>query len=305
MLPLPLRKDSIRLADWLELHALSAGDSNVSVGDLERVLSREASDTSDREAPYRQAREAVGEITQRATAAGNAYPFTLSGNLITARPNAQIDHEPYVFMLCLSYFGWTAKKNSTYKPRRWFEELSQIAANAYLPGESALLSPPRKVLPASFRGAIDRLCVLAKEGGGWKPQPIGWNRKGVGLAPQDDAVDVIAWRHFPDQLPGKLLLFAQCASGDNWTTKLNELQPIPFCSQWMRDPPPSMVLKAMFIPHRVSRERWDYSTRQAGILFDRTRIANLIPVGTALPGGARLRQWCRLEVGKASSTAPA
>lgn len=203
-------------------------------------------------------------------------------------------------MLCLSYFGWTPTKNSPYKPRKWFEELSQIAAAAFIAGESTLLSPPRTVLPKSFQGAIDRLCLLIREGGGWRPQPAGWNKKGAGLAPQDDAVDVIAWRHFPDRMPGKLILFGQCASGDNWTTKLTELQPVAFCDQWMRDPPPSKVIRGIFIPHRVPVERWDYSSRNGGILFDRTRIAHLIPAEAALPGGKRLAQWCKSSLAPAS-----
>ncbi len=301
MLELPLTTDAITLADWLELHALGAVDSNMSVGDLERVLGREAADTTNREAPYLIAREAVTELTQRATAAGSSYPFTVSGNLVTAVPNARTTHQPYVFMLCLSYFGWKPKRNSTYKPRRWFEELSQMAAETFMAGESVLLSPPRSALPRPFPSAIDRLCALVKEGAGWKAQPYGWNRRGAGLAPQDDAVDVVAWRHFPDQLPGKLLFFAQCASGDNWTTKLTELQPEAFCGQWMRDTPPSKVIRGMFVPHRVPRERWDYSNRYGGILFDRTRIAHLIPQGATMPGGARISQWCNSKIAQASS----
>lgn len=305
MLELPFPTDAIKLADWLELHALAAEDSNASVGDLERVLGREASDTSDHEAPYRLAREAVAEMARRTIAAGNSYPFELAGNLVTARADAQTACRPYVLMLCLSYFGWTAKKNSPYKPRRWFEEMGQIAADAFMAGESALLSPPRTLLPGPFRAAIDHLCTLIKEGGGWKPQPAGWNRRGAGLAPQDDAVDVVAWRHFPDQLPGKLVLFGQCASGDNWSTKLTDLQPDAFCGQWMREVPPSKVIRAMFIPHRVPLERWEYSNRYGGILFDRCRIAHLIPTGAALPGGARLPQWCSSLITQASSAAAA
>ena len=305
MLPLPLPSDATRLADWLELHALGAADANISVGDLERVLGREATDTRDREAPYRLAREAVAEMTQRGIAAGTAYPFELTGNLVTARADAQTACQPYIFMLCLSYFGWVAKRNTPFKPRRWFEELSQSAAEVFIAGQSALLSPPRTILPKSFPDAINQLCLLMNEGGGWRSQPAGWNRRGAGLAPQDDAVDLVAWRHFPDQLPGKLLLFGQCASGDNWSTKLTELQPPAFCGQWMRDLPPSLVTRALFVPHRVPRERWDYSNRYGGILFDRCRIAHLIPAGTTLPGGSRFLQWCRPLIVRASTSVAA
>jgi hypothetical protein len=295
MLELPLSRTAIKLADWLELWALMSRDNNASAADLVRTLQREQEERDDNERADRLAQEAMTEIGFRVAAAGDAYPFSVDGNLIRVHePAFERPHLAYTFCLCLSYFGFTPRRGGPTNPRRWFEELSEQAARAYVGGESLLLSPPRRVLPGPFPAAIAELCRRIGEGGGWRQQPAGWNRKGAGLAPKDDAVDVIAWRPFPDGLAGNLLLFGQCASGNNWDTKLTELQPQFFAQLWMVEVPPSQALRALFIPHRISRETWNYSNTYGGIVFDRCRIATYIQrADTRLPNEAEIRTWCR------------
>ena len=94
------------------------------------------------------------------------------------------------------------------------------------------------------------------------------------LASKDGGVDVVAWHDFPDGLPGKLLLFGACASGKDWEDKIDELQPGPFCGEWMLDQPVSPLIKAFFTPHRIEQAYWSKHSRRGGILFDRCRIAS-------------------------------
>ena len=98
----------------------------------------------------------------------------------------------------------------------------------------------------------------------------------------DRALDVVAWRDFNDQSPGKLLLFGQCASGNDWDKagKLAELNPQEFFEEFMMSVPASPFVKAYFIPHRVERRYWTYYTRHSGMIFDRCRIASWIPKTT-------------------------
>jgi hypothetical protein len=298
LLELPYEQTPVKLADWVELWALLSPDRTASAGDLQRALQREAAENADRERADRTAQEAMLELDARLTAGGDAYPFTLAGNLLTRVVDPyQRQYLPYTFMLCLSYWGWTPQAGNNGNPRHWFEHLCAHSARNFIAGETVVLSPPRSaVLGASFPDAISALCALIGEGGGWRQRPAGWNRVNGGLRPQDDAVDVVAWRHFADRQPGKLVLFGQCASGDNWSDKLTELQAHSFCEHWMIEVPPSQILRGLFIPHQVPRERWDYSSRYGGILFDRCRIAIHLPGNDPLDGEDPIRAWTQLQV---------
>jgi hypothetical protein len=70
-------------------------------------------------------------------------------------------------------------------------------------------------------------------------------------------------------------MFGQCASGNDWASKLGELQPSAFWGQWMQDSPISpYLIRSFFVPHRIERRKWELIARKAGLLFDRCRIAS-------------------------------
>ncbi|MGH9429871.1 MAG: hypothetical protein ACRD2L_26605, partial [Terriglobia bacterium] len=174
-----------------------------------------------------------------------------------------------------------------------FEDLSCVAAQNFVGGEVVRFASPRSFLPGQFSKAVDAVCRLIKEGQGFRGQAT--------LSRQDDTLDVVAWRHFKDELSGKLVLFGQCASGRNWEGKAGELSPRVFCESWMIEKPPSPVLKAFFIPHRVDPLRWDFINRRAGIVFDRCRIAYWASLTSErLLQEAAMINWCQkvLPLGK-------
>jgi hypothetical protein len=292
VLPLPFPEtDELGLADWLEVLTLSARDGNASSGDLERALQRSgALDNSDRNAIEEKCLQVFNELEKRAASAGDSYPFTLKWPVVEQR-NSPEDHPAYIFCLCLSYNRWIKARSPKFDPRRMFEDLSYMAAKNYLGGEAVRFAHPRTTLPSSFKDAVHALCTLIGEGGGWN--------KRSSLSSKDSAIDVIAWRHFPDRLPGKVILFGQCASGINWHEKVNDLQPQNFAGEWMVSAPVSPLLRSFFIPYRVDAERWDRVNRSAGILFDRCRIAYWIHKGAQLENHLNYTRWCKLVIGKA------
>lgn len=94
------------------------------------------------------------------------------------------------------------------------------------------------------------------------------------LSDQKDAkLDLVVWRPFLDDRPGKLIGFGQCATGNDWTDKLTHLQPLAFCGMWMLDTPLVEPVRFFFVPFRIERRRWLDATRNGGIIFDRCRIA--------------------------------
>jgi len=150
-----------------------------------------------------------------------------------------------------------------------FEDLSARAAANYVGGKSVRFAFPRTgrsvSLPKAFKAAIKEAARLLGEGEGCRDKPA--------RSAKDDALDVLAWRHFPDSRAGKLLLMGQCATGLDWQNKLNDLHPSATCDEWMITPLISPVLKAMFIPHQVDSRDWERCNRRAGIMFDRCRLA--------------------------------
>jgi hypothetical protein len=279
MLPVPLATDRLKLADWVELSALLSGDRNVSMGDLSSVLSTGSildAEDEDAEAALRETIEqrvlgVFNEIETRATAAAEAYPFTLeSTGVVTTRIDAD-QFSAYTFCLCLSYAPGKPRIGHLY-PYRMFEDLAVVAARNFIGGEAEAVrfASPRRDLPKAFTPALTHVCTMMAEGS---------TRVRQQRASKDAKLDVVAWRHFPDRLPGKLLLFGQCAAGDEWENKLGELQPDNFCGAWLSEQPASQRVKAFFIPHRVDKADWEDAARHGGLLFDRCRLAYWVHTG--------------------------
>lgn len=264
VLPHPVT-NNLRLADWLELLALISKDGNSSTGDLERLLKRSALyETAEDETIERTCLAVAAELEDRAKAAQDGYPFLMSTGVLKRKSKAR-DYPAYVFCLCLSFWKWTQPKGAVLFPRRMFEGLSSAAAAGYIGGEAVRFASPRSGLPRGFVDAIDVICKQTGEGQGFFKQGTGGSK--------DDTLDVIAWKHFPDGRLGKLLLFGQCASGASIDNKRAELQPDDFCKQWMIRTPTATAMKAFFVPHRLEDSDWERTTRKAGIVFDRCRLA--------------------------------
>lgn len=283
MLELPSEiKNPIKLADWMEILTLILPDGNMSYGDLSSSLRRtgayELNEENPEESGYLQDEridemcgEVFDELNRRAKSADHSYPFLVNRSVLEMKPDSTWEnYVAYVFCLCLSYFG-SLDEGVLYFPRRLFESLSMFAAGRFINGKAVKLSPPREDLPTSFEDAINEVCFRIGEGDGYRKQKVDSR-----IRPQDDGVDIIAWKHFPDQLPSKIIIFGQCASNkdwEGWRPKLFELQAREFCEQWMLANPTPIPLKSFFVPHRIELGRWSFAARHAGILFDRCRIA--------------------------------
>jgi hypothetical protein len=260
-------------ADWMELATLVSPERRCSIAAVERNLKRlstyDSTNAMQQAASIENAcAEVLGEIKRRAKAAQSAYPFSLDDSSIALSGDVR-EFVPYIFCLCLSWFGWKAKKGKKVFPRRMFEDLSKHAAQAFVGGRALRFGAPRRDLPANFKKALSSMASAIGEG---EPRDIAESVKA-----QDDTLDLIAWRDFPDEHEGKLFLVGQCASGWNWESKKRELDVEAFFDQWFTQRPPSLLRGGMrvgiFIPHRVPRPKWVPITRTAGIIFDRCRIA--------------------------------
>lgn len=285
MLPLPFpQTDVLKLADWMEISSIQARARGCSLGDMSRQLKKSSALEEDRLGADSVEADVYNELMSRAKAAGGRYPFTIDGARTTLRSRIE-DYPSYMFCLCLSYFGADRVRGLDFFPTRAFETISCTAARSYIQGEGLRFGAPRDTLPSRFDSAVNELCVLVGEGGGFR-------KRGRRLR-QDDTLDLVAWKDFADRQPGKILMFGQCATGHNWKRKLSELNPADFCRLWLTEAPVS-VFKAFFLPHRVHPSEWTESSVRAGIIFDRCRLSSW-----ATPD-AELRRlcvrWCRQRI---------
>ena len=258
----PEWRDAIKLADWLELTCLESGDKNASAGDLVRTLQIRVENDNAVELSL----EAISEVEQRIIASGNSYPFALNGaSLLQVKDDGDWhQYIAYIFCLCLSYYGWQQETNALVNPWLLFEELSCIAAEQYVHGKVFPFGKRCSENRDAFTRAVNDLCKAIGEGQGLRPQ--------THQGQQDDGVDLVAWRDFEDMRESKLLLFGQCASGENWKSKRKDLDPSGFWRQWMSEGNVSPLIRSFFMPHRVVKDRWAFHARKTDLLFDRCRL---------------------------------
>jgi hypothetical protein len=278
----PIKKSPSSLADWLEINSLADPDGSVSRQDLISLLGLESEDDQVGQVESEDVISQIfSEIERRVEAVDGNYPFSFSGDrLIRKRGSGR--YLPYIFCLLISYFGvdkrdflkeW--KKDQVTKK---FEDLSAKATKALL-GDGRLKTKVRIFgFPRRWRGDVtnprftEALRKICLDCGELTPK----NRLAAATA-NDGGLDIIAWKRLPDKLPGNLFFLGQCAAGANWSDKLYDIESF----LWFVEDAEGFI-KGTFIPHVPdtdtdrSREDWSRYRKDAGILFNRCRIAFLV-----------------------------
>ena len=281
--------DATEHADWLELTAVVAADSDSSTQDLVAAIRRTGSidavrdsEELDDDEPLdsmveredeeleRIADAAFAELERRQEHLGDAYPFSINSAL-TARADAAAS--PYAFLTALTHFGL----QSAVAPEdaaSLFERVSAAALVQYLGGAPVQSYPfgfPRREGPKAFHDAINDLCQKMGEGVECKVS------RSKAADRKDAKLDVVAWIPFGDGRSNQLSVFGQCTTAKDWVGKINELQPSDFCRRWMRETPAVWPLLAFFVPRQIADAEWDEaSIGERRIVFDRLRIASAL-----------------------------
>jgi hypothetical protein len=291
-------------ADWIEWLAFDGG-APLSWSDYAGEVRRTFSDDEMTEelpvegSPIESLIDAVAvELESRADACAGAYPFEISSSGIAPRADAMASS--YLFMLSLTLFGKDAGAPQSY-PERLFEEMSAAAVYVYLGGPSKYVRAevfgfPRRIPPKGFKAAVGWLCGELREGAPLAAAPEMADMK-------DGSLDVVAWRWFPDTKPSQLILFGQCATGADWPSKTVALDPEKWCRKWMAPGLTVSPVAAFFVPNLVPPERRRVSSIDAGIIFDRCRIAALLDGHVTSALQSRLVGWVKSVASQASDAA--
>lgn len=265
-----------KLLDHLEVRALTDSDGNASASELRSELEITGSQDAffvEEDAVLETPAERIEGVLEavfteaeyRISACGEQYPFQLNGNVLLRRDEDAAT--VYTFLLLLSEFG----EGRTRGPNgaKLFEDVCAHAASGYFgcqETETYVFGFPRRIGPKNFIDAVTTLCNKLREGQPDKNSPRASVKKDGGL-------DIVAWRNFPDLRSSKLIAFGQCATGQNWHGKTHELLPETWCRKWLLKHPLAKPLKMFFLPHAVSESEWSELGYDAGVIFDRFRIA--------------------------------
>jgi hypothetical protein len=266
-------------ADWLELTAVIEADGNAAPEDLARAIIQAGNISEDRARSF--AQDALLELQDRIAScdgrgATSRYPFRLDRRknlLIRKNKTKRVQRTEllYLFLLVVTRADMSATQRqvSGRDPTSIFERIGGEVLRSFW-GRQSRYADSRVFGTATrglgtFRNKIDGLCRDIGEGRGWKPRALS---PGAG----DGGLDVVAWRRFADDRPGGLIGFAQCKTGVNWRKHRPQLQPRPFCRDYMLQ---ALVLdpwRIFMVPNRIEKERWESDTGYAGLLFDRCRL---------------------------------
>jgi hypothetical protein len=162
-----------------------------------------------------------------------------------------------------------------------FQSIATEAAAEILGGDAISFGWPRPEGTA-FIPALQNAARLLRLGTPLNSPPL-WSKG----SEKDAGIDVIAWRDFADNFPGKIVLFGQVASGSNWTEKSVKADTPRFLS-WFSERPTQHYIPAIFIPFpqhhgcsgrkesafdEVARAEAWLREQQYGLVIDRLRIA--------------------------------
>jgi hypothetical protein len=234
--------------------------------------------------------DSLHEIDRRYRMCGAKYPFRVErhGYLVTL--NSSVDEpirEIYTFLLFATRLDMKSHRiQNDIDGALLFEELSEYIGKNYFGerAESYLFGTASG--ENNFNKKIISLAKRMGEGGDFK------NRDETSPnINKDDGLDVVVWKSFSDGSCGKLIGFGQCKTGTHWKNYLTILQPDSFCKKWFRDQPTVNPVRLFFISESILRNRWYEHASEGGILFDRCRIMDYLPIKDTLPFLSQIKAW--------------
>ena len=280
------------LADFAELVCWQQG--RTSATELSKLLGRLAENNYSAGVPVddeadRHTEAAYQEIERRQEACGGGYPFEVGGvghSLRIISGYEKSAHVIYKYLLLSTRLNMTRSRcHAGIDGTLLLENLSARVAEQHFgePAESLVFGT---AVCGGFREKVDHLCRRLGEGGGFTDDS--WGNSNA----KDGKLDVVVWKPFTDDLPGKLIGFGQCKTGTNYRDSLTILRPDTFAKKWMRRAPVVDPVRMFFISESLPLT-WEARRNvsiDAGLLFDRCRIVDYcdgVDAGTM----ARVGQW--------------
>lgn len=243
-----------QLADWLELAAFSSDNGHVLTGSVNSGLDIgedfEPLDLEEQnELREGRLQATVSAIDERLRCMNGAYPFSISedGESLGLSDSWGPGGTAYLLCLVLSHSVGDGILPKDLHPdlvraRDLFQICATASAGGICRGPAFSLGFPRPD-GSSF---LQKLAQIYEQFGEGRPRssPLPGAPKNV----KDGGIDVVAWGHELDGLPGKFYLLGQAGSGRNWNQKSIRDAIAAFHNTWFEQSPASQPTPYLFIP---------------------------------------------------------
>jgi len=273
-------------ADQTEMLAMKMGACPIDEGirdettaaALDDFGSQDQSTTTPWSATDNQADDAVGgianEIVRRKDLMGPDYPFSVSGNELT-----YVGSKTKVYELCLAIANAPSVNVKPYNALPpLFERITRdIVKNFAGDGSVGIRTgwPKDSELNRTtyFKSVVD---IIHKQTNEWEWSPKkGYPKNPPSKHVKDMGIDFVVWKKMPDNRKGMLFLLGQCACGNDWDEKYNDIN-FERLSLWFRDLSVACPSRIFAIPfHIPNTELFEEVNKLAGLTLDRARIAML------------------------------
>ncbi|HXH78426.1 hypothetical protein [Nocardioides sp.] len=245
------------MADWVELQTLS-GRSPYKRGDLKSAIAIE-----DISSPDLLEVRVWDELATRSKLFGEHWPLRLDGAFLRRGRRQPLNLAYYKYLLCLS-LGLVEKAD-----RELFELLVANALTGLTSHPSMHVGAPASAgMDPSFRKRVKHYTkssqLIKDEEYHRAPLP----------ADKDLGLDAVSWYPFRDGRSGYLHFLVQCATGEDWSTKLSDLH----LEIWKRHINWAVTPVRIFsVPFALTMlpERWVRTCTEAGLVLDRPRLLEL------------------------------
>lgn len=232
--------------------------------------------------------EISSEIKNRKDHTRNQYPFELQNNDYTLKYN----HDENLFTLVYRFLLLSTRLNMTNDKiqngidgTKLFENLSaEIAVSFFGENSNVEILGTSNTDVVGFRNKLGLIAKKIGEGGQIHQHEA--------YRPQDDNIDVIAWKGFTDKKASQIIAFGQCKTGTSWQDRLSELNADAFCNTWFSKQPVLKPIRMFFCAQYFPKEIWTPRANEAGLVFDRFRIIDYLPnkINDALY--TNIKSWC-------------
>ena len=275
--------NSVRsLADEAELQALTSDTGTYSLEDLKAALRHpgESGDSDEAEGGGGDDRvtlladDASQELYKRADILGEAYPFSIGGGVLSHGDRDGV--AAYIFLLLASMPAYNEQRVGAI----YFEKIVADALSRYIDGRALRFGwPNRAPVPTNPGDAVDYLATQIAE----RRNHLGHIRS----RDKDMGLDAVAWKPFPDQRRGQVVLLGQCATGSEWRNKIGDLS----VNRWLQFIAFTVTPILLFaIPWIPDEDDWALIQDHGFLVFDRIRaVASL----GKWSGDPDVDDWCR------------
>lgn len=208
------------------------------------------------------------EVERRFDVLGDNYPFSLVGSELVHKPSRSGFYE-----FCLAISRSPSLTHGPYVDLpRSFERLSALLVRHFLGSSAKFLHvghPRDAEVGTTFIEAMKKVNALTNEWV-WNPQPDIDQPPASG----DQGIDFIVWKPAPDARWGSLFIVGQCACGDNWHQKFDDIK-VKKIGKWFNPLAYVEPTRAFATPFHVTDAGLRDALREGGLIFDRTRLTIL------------------------------